>query len=346
MSLVDVHNEWDPLEEIVIGDIRNARIPTPGIDLHAVEFPHCVSTDGIPSGRLNAQVIEDTAIELDRLSCALTQLGIKVRRPERRDTEAVTSTPDWATTGLYDYCPRDVLLTVGRMVLETPMVLRSRFLEPFAYKSMLVEFADSGSLWLSAPKPRLADNMYTPSAKQGTRLQNHEPVFDAANILRLGTDLLYLVSDSGNERGWRWLQSLLGDRYTVHPCRDLYASTHVDSTIVPLQPGLVLLNPERVTDANLPSMLQGWDKIFCPELVDTGYVGDFARASRWIGMNLLVIRPGLVVIDERQGELIRLVEHHGIDVLPLRLTHARTLGGGFHCTSLDVRRRGTLETYR
>ena len=75
---------------------------------------------------------------------------------------------------------------------------------------------------------------------------------------RLGTDLLYLVSDSGNDLGWRWLQATLGDTYRVHPCRNLYSSTHIDSTIVPLQPGLVLLNPARVNDGNLPEALRGW----------------------------------------------------------------------------------------
>jgi scyllo-inosamine-4-phosphate amidinotransferase 1 len=35
-----------------------------------------------------------------------------------------------------------------------------------------------------------------------------------------------------------------------------------------------------------------------------------------------------------------------VDTLPLRLTHARTLGGSFHCVSLDLRRTGELETYR
>jgi glycine amidinotransferase/scyllo-inosamine-4-phosphate amidinotransferase 1 len=63
-------------------------------------------------------------------------------------------------------------------------------------------------------------------------------------------------------------------------------------------------------------------------------------------MNVLMLRPDLVVVDDRQPHLIQAIEKHGIDVLPLRLTHARTFGGGFHCISLDIRRRGKLETYR
>jgi scyllo-inosamine-4-phosphate amidinotransferase 1 len=344
MSLINVHNEWDPLEEVIIGTSVGAQVPLPDTGLHALEYATLDSPDQIPSGPFPDLVIKETEAELALLCDELTRLGITVRRPERRDHSAVISTPDWRTDGFYDYCPRDGLLTIGDTVIETPMVLRSRFLEGFAYRKILLEYFDSGARWISAPKPMLRDDMYRPGEPAGSRLGELEPAFDAANVLRLGTDILYLLSDSGNERGLRWLQSTLGAEYTVHACRHIYASTHVDSTIVPLRPGLVLLNPARVNDDNMPEVLQKWDHVWCPDLVDIGYTGH-AHASSWIGMNLLVIRPGLVVADARQMNLIRLLERYGLTVIPLTLTHSRTLGGGFHCVSLDVRRTGRLETY-
>lgn len=345
-ALVAVHNEWDPLEEVIIGTVAGARVPRPDTGLLAVEFAEYDSADQIPSGPFPRRVIEETEADLERLCDELTKLGVKVRRPEPRDHAAVVATPDWQSDGFYDYCPRDVLLTIANTVIEAPMALRARFLEPFAYKEILLDYMASGVRWISAPKPRLRDEMYAVDSPAGARLRDLEPVFDAANILRFGTDILYLVSDSGNDMGCRWLQLVLGEIYTVHPCRNLYASTHIDSTIVPLRPGLVLLNPERVNNGNLPDFLRGWDSVYCPELVDTGYVGARPHCSIWIGMNLLVVRPGLVVVDARQPALIRLLEQRGMDVLAMRLTHARTLGGGFHCVSLDVRRTGELETYR
>ena len=346
MSLVHVHNEWDPLEEVIVGTALGAQVPRGDRSLHAVSYAECKNADQIPSGPLPEGIIQETEAELDAMSEALSGSGVKVRRPEHRDIAGEVATPDWKTDGFYDYCPRDVLLTVGNTVIETPMVLRSRFLEPFAYRQLLLEYFSSGARWISAPKPRLTDEMYDVTAPAGRRLRDLEPAFDAANVLRFGTDILYLVSDSGNDMGWQWLQSTLGEPYTVHPCRGLYAHTHVDSTIVPLLPGLVLLNPERVNDDSLPGFLRGWDKIWCPELVDIGFTGERPACSTWIGMNLLVVRPGLVIVDDRQLELTRVLEERGIDVLPLRLTHARSLGGSFHCVSLDVRRTGTLETYR
>ncbi|MEU0214020.1 inosamine-phosphate amidinotransferase 1 [Streptomyces sp. NPDC006265] len=346
MSLVNVHTEWDPLEEIIVGTMAGARIPVPDTGLHAVEFADLPSPQDIVSGPYPAHVVEQTEAELQELCDQLLAAGVKVRRPEPRDHSRPFGTPDWQTDGFYDYCPRDGILTVGNTIIETPMVLRSRFLEPFAYKELFLEYFAEGARWISAPKPRLLDEIYDATAPAGHRLRDLEPAFDAANVLRFGTDILYLVSDSGNELGWQWLQSVLGDQYTVHPCRNLYAATHVDSTLVPLRPGLLLTNPARVTDANLPEFLRGWDRIECPELVDTGFVGDRPYCSTWIGMNLLLLGPGQAVVDRRQVNLIRALEHHGIDVLPLQLTHSRTLGGGFHCVTLDVRRTGLLESYR
>jgi scyllo-inosamine-4-phosphate amidinotransferase 1 len=299
VSLVSTHNEWDPLEEVIIGDIEGARFPTAGRDLLAVEFAEVGVAEKIPSGPLPKKVVEETAEDLERLCVALIAAGVRVRRPDPTDHSARFSTPDWQTDGFYNYCPRDVLLTIGDLVLESPMVLRSRFLETFAYRSLLLEYFESGARWISAPKPRLLDALYDPAAAAGSRLGDLEPAFDAANVLRFGTDLLYLVSDSGNDMGARWLQAIVGSTYTVHACRGLYASTHVDSTIVPLRPGLVLLNPERVNDDNCPEFLKDWEKVWCPDLVDIGFVGERPYCSTWIGMNLLVLSPGLVVADDR-----------------------------------------------
>ena len=68
-------------------------------------------------------------------------------------------------------------------------------------------------------------------------------------------------------------------------------------------------------------------------------------ASDWIDMNLFSINPNLVVVEKNQTGLIKLIEKQGIDVIPLELRHAKMLGGGFHCVTLDIRRTGTLEQY-
>jgi scyllo-inosamine-4-phosphate amidinotransferase 1 len=346
MSLVNVHNEWDPLEEIIVGTAVNAQVPVKDKGLFAIEYrKYYNNMDEIPSGKYSQKIIEETEEDLQELVSVFEKLGIIVRRPQITDHTSRFSTPDWQSDGLYNYCPRDLLLTVGDMIIETPMTLRCRFLETFAYKDILIEYMKSGAKWISAPKPRLKDNIYNLSDPSKTALNNHEPVFDAANVLRIGKDLLYLLSNTGNELGCQWLQNVLGDNYRVHPCYNLYEEAHIDSTVTLLKPGLVLLNPERVNENNMPEIFKNWNIIWAPEMVDTGFIGKKPYASVWVGLNLLMVNPNLAIIDERQVRLIKTIEKHKIDVIPLQLRHSRTLGGGFHCVTLDVRRKGIFEDY-
>ncbi|MGE0882455.1 MAG: inosamine-phosphate amidinotransferase 1 [Blastocatellales bacterium] len=347
MSLVNVHNEWDPLEEVIVGRAVNARIARPDNGLFAVEYRDYGAVENIPSGQYPQRVIEETEEDLEALIQTFQKLGITVRRPDVWDHSQTHSTPDWLTDGQYNYCPRDLFVAVGQTLIEAPMTLRARQQETLSFKTILMDYLRSGSRWVSAPRPRLADDMYKiPTRTDASELAigELEPVFDAANVLRVGRDLLYLVSDSGNRCGAQWLQTFLGSDYRVRTYDNVYTGTHVDTTITLVRPGLVVVNAERVGPKNLPEMFRDWEVIYLSDVVDVGYTGT-AYASVWIGMNFMMVTPELAIVERRQTSLIRELEKRGVEVIPLQLRHARTLGGGFHCVTLDVCRKGELETY-
>ena len=149
--------------------------------------------------------------------------------------------------------------------------------------------------------------------------------------------------------GGKWLQSILGEKFRVHFLKDVYYGSHIDSTIVALRPGLVLCNPSRLNDDTLPEILKQWKVIYSPPMENTSrHAPDYVAksiGSDWIDMNAFSISPSLVVVDHNQPSLIKLLEKNGLDVIPLRLRHSKMLGGGPHCVTLDVRRKGTLERY-
>ena len=43
--------------------------------------------------------------------------------------------------------------------------------------------------------------------------------------------------------------------------------------------------------------------------------------------------------------VIKMIEKEGIDVIPIKMRHSRMMGGGFHCVTTDIRRKGTLQRY-
>ena len=347
MSLVWSCNEWDPLEEVIVGTARGARFPNADPSTQLAEYPDRPLSD-IPQGPFPADLLEEAEEDLEIFASVLRQAGVTVRRPEVWDHGQVFSTVHWSTPGYYNYCPRDILLTVGDQIIETPNVIRGRSQETFSYRDLLLEYLASGSRWYSAPRPMLLDELFASDPDKPTPL-NLEPAFDAANVLRFGRDLLYLVSATGNEMGGRWLQSILGSDYRVHFMQDVYFGSHIDSTLVALRPGLVLANPERLNETTLPPFLKEWEVIYSPPMENQDRLSaDYlsrAIGSEWIDMNLFSIDPETVVVDSDQTQLIRLLESKGLNVAPVKLRHSRMLGGGFHCVTLDVRRRGTLEGY-
>ena len=158
-------------------------------------------------------------------------------------------------------------------------------------------------------------------------------VFDAANVCRLGDTWLFLESASGNRAAYDWLCAQFPE-VKIELC-NFYSGVHIDSTIVPLREGLVLLNASRVTKDTVPKCLESWEKIWVTDVVAQDFY-QYPYASKWIAMNMLVTDPHTVIVDRHQADLIQVLEQHKFSVIPLELRHSRTLGGGFHCVTLDL----------
>lgn len=333
--MVSVNNEWGKLKEVIVGTIDNANMPTHGKDLHCINY---ATENEIPKDEIgfwDKKVYDETQEDLENLSSLLTDIGVKVFRPSSIDTQKKVSNGHWETTQYYTFCPRDTVTVIGNNILESPMSLRSRQFETDCFKDIFIEKMNEGANWVSAPKPRLLDSMYQREDLSKITLTNHEPVFDAANILRSNNDILYLVSNTGNLKGAQWLQNFLGKEYRVHTIENVYSYIHIDSTIALLREGLCLLNPERVNENNIPDYLKSWDKIWCPPMVDIGYHKTM-RASVWIGVNLLSVDENTVIVDNRQTELINKLKKYNIDTLDCKIRHSRTLGGSFHCVTTEL----------
>ena len=346
-------NSWDEfttLREVVVGDATNAGVPSQ-VDVSAWlnDYPELSRSERERvGGRFPQRVIEETNEDLSDLVDTLRDMGITVHQPPAADPDQEFGGPGWHSTGRHSYCPRDLALIVGSAIIEAPSPSRSRYYELSNLRGLFQGYLERGAHWLGAPRPQLRDELYVTDKSGIPTLGESEPAFEAANVVRLGRDVFYQVSRSGNEIGLRWLQStlhLLGD-IRVHPLRGLYQGTHIDSTICFLRPGLVLLNPERVRPDTVPEVLRDWDVIWCPP-IEEPVPPALSRtlSTPWVGMNLLMVSPDMAIVDQNQTGLVRLLESKGITVVPRRLRHSRVLGGGFHCVTLDIVRNGGPENY-
>ena len=119
---------------------------------------------------------------------------------------------------------------------------------------------------------------------------------------------------------------------------------HIDTTFVPLAPGKALINPEYIDRKKLPKILESWDLREAPKpVISPGAQIDMSSA--WLTMNVFVIDPERIVVEAEQAPLIKMLEEWGFECVPCPFQAYYYYGGGFHCSTLDVRRTGTLQSY-
>lgn len=335
---VSSHNEWDQLKSIIVGTAENIHYPNSDKVFDLNEKITTWETTSQWHGYMPEDVKDETAEDLQGLVDELEKLEVTVYRPNALEFGKITVGHDWIADGFNAYNPRDCLLVIGDTVIETPMAYRSRQQEVLCYDHIRREAIRDGCKWISAPKPRLLDEEVFVKDRQ-LHIPQDEPIFDAANVLRLGKDLLYLVSNTGNELGGQWLQNVLGETYKVHFCHNLYAFAHIDSTITALNEEQFIVNASRVNETNLPPVLQDKDIIYVTEdMIEPQTFWHYPYASAWIAMNMLSVNPSTVIVEQTQTKLMNLLSNKGFTVVPVQFRHARTLGGGLHCATLDLHR--------
>jgi glycine amidinotransferase/scyllo-inosamine-4-phosphate amidinotransferase 1 len=301
--MISSHNEWDPLKQVVVGDATWANWPQHDPVFKKEESKTTWRETAVPKGAVPQHIIDETNEDLQALADTLVRLGVEVVRPAPLNFQA--------HDGMYNYCPRDRFIIFGETVIDPAMMYPCRDMEAQCYHEFF----------------RDADVIRMPR-DQGL-------VLDAANILRLGPKrMLYLESASGNRPAYYWLLANLPADTSIELC-NFYSGVHIDSTIVPLCEGLVLLNGSRVTKETVPRVFQDWECIFIDDVVAQEFY-QYPYASKWIALNMLVVNPTTVIVDAAQQQLVELLLKKGFNVYPRTLRHSRTLGGGFHCVTLDL----------
>ena len=295
-------NEWDPLKQVIVGSANHANWPV-NDPIFKMESEKTLWKDSpVPSGAVPQWIIDESNHDLEILADTLTKLGVDVIRPDPLNFQV--------HDGMYNYCPRDRLLIWEDHIIDPAMMYPCRDMELQCFYDVVDD------------------------AKHYHHMPRHEGMtLDAANVLRLNDSMLFLESSSGNRAAYDWLCQRFPD-VKIELC-NFYAGVHIDSTIVPVREGLVLLNAARVNETTCPKVFETWDKIYVDDVVAQGF-HEYPYASKWIALNMLVVDPHTVIVDKYQTDLIKKLEQLSFTVIPLELRHSRTLGGGFHCVTLDT----------
>ena len=365
-TIVSSWNEWDPLKHVIVGRADGTLIqaPEPAV---LRDWPK----DGFPAGTygpLPKEMEVKANEELDNFARILEKRGIRVDRPTPIDFSQTVQTPDWVQKSMFGCMPpRDLLLTVGNEILEATMSYRSRWFEYIVYRPLLERYfqEDPNFKWEAAPKPRLTDKTYKLdfwetfeplseedqirqyTMKKEWVLTEQEPCFDAADIGRFGKDLFVQRSSVTNAPGMRWLRRHFPN-HRVHEVlfREAHPM-HIDATFVPLRPGLALSNRQRIPlDPEIKKLFKknDWEIVECAEPAHKEKA-KFSFCSVWLSMNILVLDPKTICVEEQETAQMEQFDELGFEVIPVPMWDVAAFGGGLHCATADVYREGKCKDY-
>ncbi|MFI0982561.1 glycine amidinotransferase [Streptomyces sp. NPDC021093] len=378
-------DEWSPLKEVIVGSAENyisherelsfdlffhdniandnasrSEWYYPRLNSRATSAAHTNGRRVPIKDRYVAELCED----LEGIADALRGLGANVLRPlDVHPTTSEIRTPAWPASVVPPLNVRDNTLIVGDEIIETSPMVRSRYFETQLLKPVFQRYFQAGARWTVMPRPMMTDASFDLSyVREGTAGGPTEPIvdpqaspydvgiemmFDGAQCLRLGRDIVVNLSTAHHALAVDWLERHLEGRFRIHRVHKL-SDSHIDSMVLALRPGTLLVRSEKVAE-KLPEALRGWDLIVPPEPESDNFPryddDDLILTSPFIDLNVFSVDPRTVLVNEACPELMRKLEQHGFTVVPVRHRHRRLFGGGFHCFTLDTVREGGPEDY-
>jgi len=329
------------------------------------------ASSGTGGERVESKIFDETDETMDSRKI-YHKSSINVKRPDLFPCHGNIKTPQWEVPSQSgNACPRDVMITIGNCIIEATMSKRSRYFEFLQFRNIVNDWRERDPLMLhkAAPKPTMCDEMYNTSfwyLSDGDRLKrqhdydfvitNNEPIFDAADITRVGKDIFVQESMTTNKAGIDWLRRELSNQVRVNSMHfpyDLHPS-HIDCTFVPLKPpsglhgsqGIALYNPERPPIESEMALWHNnnWQLLPVPEPV-SDHRPAFSQSSRWLSMNMLSISEKCIVIEENETSMYDFLTDLDFDVITVPFRNVYQFGGSIHCSTWDTVREDSPIDY-
>lgn len=362
-KIVNSWNDWDPLKRVIIGCCDNSVIPP-----EEPALSEKIPADSPMRGMWGLRPLKSIELGnrcIENLVKILEEHDVIIDRGVPLQWNQAIGTPDWRNDAMENCMPpRDILITIGSEIIAAANSWRCRYFEYLAFWPVLRRYfkEDPDFQWSQAPRPRLGADSYRGNYyDEGITIEERlervarkefvtteaEPLWDAADVLRIGKDLFIQHSLTTNHSAMEWFQRKFPD-FRVHSVNfpgDPYP-THIDATFVPLRPGLALENPHRPMPPEQHAIFDAndWEIVrAAPAAHDKS--PELCFCSVWLSMNVLSLDPKTVIVEASESYQMEQLDKLGLNVIPCDFRGAYPHGGGLHCSTVDVCRDGELEDY-
>ncbi|MEO6502959.1 MAG: glycine amidinotransferase [Jatrophihabitantaceae bacterium] len=374
------YDDFTPLRELIVGSAENYLSHDRDVTFELfhydnltgfgteLAYPRLTASGSgtAESWKIKRRYTEELHEDVEALAATIADLGVTVLRPMRLPPDAAPIAGlGWQAAPAPALNIRDNTLVLGNEIIETPPAIRSRYLETRLLAPIFQSYFQAGARWTTMPRPLLTDMSFDLSYARAAATALVGPIepiadpqpspydvglelmMDAAQVLRLGRDLLINIAQENHRMAVDWLERHLDGRYRIHRVNRM-TDNHIDSMLLALRPGVFLARNEGIRDM-LPEALRSW-KFLIPPPPDPGDFpvydeDDLVLTSPYIDLNVLSIDEETVLVNEDCTGVRKMLDAAGFTTVPVRHRHRRLFGGGFHCFTLDTHRAGGCEDY-
>ncbi len=319
---ISVYNEWDPLKEVLVGDMREDRLPHWSPDwgrYHGCkecldEFGGQYHLDALP------ERTQGTIKQTDTLADKLQSLGVAVHRPKLLSKEINNIEP----VGTWVQFARDSHLVIGNTVIETNLRMTSRNKEHLAWTEFWCDktLNDPNVHYMKMPDTSPILTGKTPK----DFVSDPRLFLEGGDTFILNNDILVGFSSfASSPNGIRWLQHHLGNNWQVHTVQLKPEWLHLDCVFAVVREGLAICNLDALADGKLPDIIANWDIIPAS-----------AEECLAMGSNTVCLEPNVILIGAEHTRLIKEVEKKNGHCIPIPFDKPSEWGGGIRCSTHPV----------
>lgn len=329
---IHVTHEYGRLTEVIMGNCpaQDDLIPVwqDGADHNMASWmkPETVKTLKENAGKTWAESFDSNTMnilkkEVEDFANLLIANGVKVHRLPR----LAAKDRDLFNAGIDQIYPRDMWCTVGNTAIVSSLRMDFKRKQQFAAGFLYNDLMNQGEgLYVSAPQA--AGNVFTDNVEAQKIAEKNNILLDGGDFLVRGKDIFCGVGHGSNLNGIKFVQTLLGDGYTVHPIIMDDQALHLDCAMSLLSPNLGLLCREWIK-SELPA-----------ELNHMTWIDVTPEEAAWLGSNGLPLDAETVIMDPRHKRIIAEIKKHGHKVIECNYSVPSMLGGSLRCSTQPIRR--------
>ncbi|KAF4508821.1 hypothetical protein G6O67_005153 [Ophiocordyceps sinensis] len=373
--LFSANDEWSPLKAVIVGRAEHSAFPSEPPHMIAATMPGEHFAEFRPSNPFPADIVAKAQWELDNFASLLEKHGVRVYRPKEVDwVKAGGYTGAMPRDGLMTVGRTLIEARFAWRCRRNEIKL--------AYSDILDQLGseDGAGRIHRAPEIVGHDTIYDDVGHDtiyddvgngngnvngnGVDVQNghgitancwavnnSRPAFDAADFLRFGRTIVGQLSNVTNPMGVQCLKSIVGpEGYAVEVLRTTDTSAmHIDATILPLRRGVLVYNPGRVTEEELRrhAVFAGpdWELHAYPFVPQCrgSLSPPMYMCSPWLVLNALSLDERRIFVEEKDTQFAQwLRSKFGMEPILCPFQHVNSLGGSFHCATVDLVRETAI----